>query len=176
MRALLAFVVTLFAAAAGVAWYVGAFDGGEKAVAADPATTTQTTTLAPQDVVKDRVARMKAMGKALGDVSKAAEAGTEASALSDNAKLILQTAIDIPGLFPAGTGPDDSGVTETRAKAEIWTKHDDFVADAKKLEDVANKIVAATQTNDSAALSSALGEVGGACKACHDSFRTKSLF
>jgi cytochrome c556 len=164
MRGLLAIVVTLFAAAAGIAWYVGAFDGEGKAVVAN------VTTASPQEVVNGRIDRMKAMGKALGEVAKAAEAG-DISATSANADIIKKTAVDIPSLFPAGTGPTDEGVTKTRAMAEIWSKPEDFSAEAKKLEAVADKIAAASAANDLAAMNAALAEAGPSCKGCHDSFR-----
>jgi cytochrome c556 len=164
MRGLLAIVVTLFAAAAGIAWYVGAFDGEEKAVIAN------VTTGSPQEQVNARIDRMKAMAKALSEVSKAAEAG-DVSATNENALVIVKTASDIPDLFPAGTGPTDEGVTKTRAKAEIWTKTEEFAAEAEKLEDVANKLVAASMANDLGGMKAGLAEVGPTCKGCHDAFR-----
>lgn len=163
MRGLLAVVVTAVVAA-GIAWYVGVFDGKDKTTLAN------VTSGSSQEAVNARVDRMKAMAKALSEVSKAAEAG-DISGTGENAQTILKTANDIPSLFPAGTGPGDPGVTKTRAKAEIWSKTDEFNADAKKLGDVATKIVAASGANDTAAMTAALGEVGPACKGCHDTFR-----
>jgi cytochrome c556 len=168
MRGLSRIEVTGVAAAAvvvaGIAWYLGSGSGEEKAVLAN------VTTGSPQEQVNARIDRMKAMGKALGEVGKAVEGG-DVSGTSENAQLILKTATEIPSLFPAGTGPGDEGVTKTRAKAEIWSKPDEFSAEAKKLEAVANKILAASTANDAAALGAAMGEVTPACKGCHDAFR-----
>jgi cytochrome c556 len=70
--------------------------------------------------------------------------------------------------FPAGTGPEVPG-TKTRAKAEIWTDRATFDAAVAKLQEEATKLAAAT---DAAAFKAQFGATGGACKNCHDKFRT----
>jgi cytochrome c556 len=68
--------------------------------------------------------------------------------------------------YPPGT---DKG--ETKAKPEIWTKNDEFKAAGKKAMEAVDKLVAATQGTDKAAIAGAFKDVGAACKACHEDFK-----
>ena len=76
----------------------------------------------------------------------------------------------VPGWFPAGTGPD---VGKTDALAEIWQKPDDFAAKAKDFQAAALAFNAAAQANDVSAIRAAHGNLGKSCKACHDLYRAK---
>ena len=76
----------------------------------------------------------------------------------------------VPGWFPAGTGPD---VGKTDALAEIWQKPDDFAAKAKDFRAAAAAFNAAAQGNDVVAIRAAHGNLGKSCKACHDLYRAK---
>ena len=74
----------------------------------------------------------------------------------------------VKGWYPPGTGPD---VGKTRAKAEIWQKPADFRAKAVAFERAVSTFHSAARGNDLAAIRAAHGEVGKACKACHDPYR-----
>jgi cytochrome c556 len=113
---------------------------------------------------------MKAMAKALGSIAEAAKAD-DVSGQKDNAQIVLATATDIPSLFPAGTGPNDPGVTQTRALPDIWAKKDAFDAEAKRLGEVATALSAAVDAGDATATNAVLLNVGPTCKGCHDGFR-----
>jgi cytochrome c556 len=66
---------------------------------------------------------------------------------------------------------DGSDKGETRAKPEIWTQKDKFMAaETKSHEDVA-KLVAAGKTGNFDQIKAAVGAVGQSCKGCHDEFR-----
>ena len=71
--------------------------------------------------------------------------------------------------FPAGSGPEAG---KTRALAEIWSKPKEFEAAQKVFSDAAPKLLAAADANDVSALKTRFGEVGKACKNCHDTFRS----
>jgi cytochrome c556 len=71
--------------------------------------------------------------------------------------------------FPAGTGPEAG---KTRALAEIWTKPQEFEAAQKVFSEAAPKLLAAVNANDAGAVKTQFGEVGKACKNCHDTFRS----
>ncbi len=64
----------------------------------------------------------------------------------------------------------DKGQTE--AKAEVWSKSEDFKAEADKFQEAAAKLAAATQSGDEAAIKAQLGDTAKACKSCHKIFKT----
>ncbi|HEX6219343.1 MAG TPA: cytochrome c [Sphingomicrobium sp.] len=70
--------------------------------------------------------------------------------------------------FPPGTGPD---VGKTRAKAEIWQRPEDFAAKDKAFLEAAKAFKAAADSGDMNAIKAQAGELGKACKACHDPYR-----
>ncbi len=74
----------------------------------------------------------------------------------------------VKGWYPPGTGPDAG---KTRAKAEIWQKPQDFRAKAVAYEKSVQAFSAAARGNDLAAIRAAAGNLGKACKACHDPYR-----
>ena len=100
------------------------------------------------------------------DGSDPAKAALAAKTLDDNAAAIVSW-------FPEGTGPGGPGIEHTHAKPEIWTNWSDFQAKAKTFDDASGVLTAAVATNDPAQIKTALGGVGGACKACHEKYRTK---
>ncbi|HEX7558248.1 MAG TPA: cytochrome c, partial [Usitatibacter sp.] len=69
--------------------------------------------------------------------------------------------------FGEGTDKD------TKAKPEIWTNRADFDAKMDKMAGEAQKLPAAVRAGDMAAFKKQVGDVGSACKACHDEYRLK---
>ena len=59
----------------------------------------------------------------------------------------------------------------TDAKPEIWAEMDKFNAAAKKMQDEMAKLNAAAKSGSLDAIKVAAGDVGKACKACHDDYR-----
>jgi len=82
---------------------------------------------------------------------------------------VVDASIDQGRWFPKGTGPEAG---KTRALPEIWAKPDDFVAAQKMLSDRAPALLTAAKAKDVAAVQAAFKELGGACKNCHDTFRS----
>jgi cytochrome c556 len=110
----------------------------------------------------------------LGDAFKAVRDGSKAStpdfaAIEKNAEIINKASINQSQWFPHGTGPEAG---KTRALPEIWSKPEDFKAAMKMFEDRAPTLVAAAKTRNVDAITKAFREVGGACKNCHDNFRS----
>lgn len=68
-------------------------------------------------------------------------------------------------------GNDQSA--NTKAKPEIWKEFAKFKEGQTKLVGETGKLVAAAKGGDKAALQAAFGGVGGACKACHDTYRVQ---
>jgi len=78
---------------------------------------------------------------------------------------------DASGWFPEGTGPE---VGKTGAKPEIWLPQNkaDFAAKLSAFQRAAAAFDATTTRNDVAAMKARYADLGGACKACHDKYRT----
>lgn len=127
------------------------------ALAADPAAT-----------IKYRQSTMSALG---GHMSAAnailkGEAGQKAH-LAPHLDGIVATAKMARDLFPAGS---DKG--QTSALPAAWEKAADFQKATEALEAAVGKL-GATKATDTEGVKAAFGEVGKACKGCHDAFRMK---
>ncbi|HSD68551.1 MAG TPA: cytochrome c [Woeseiaceae bacterium] len=73
---------------------------------------------------------------------------------------------ELQQLFPAGSNVEDSD-----ALPVIWEKPEEFAAAIDKAVAATQKFVAAAESGDKEAISSAFREVGGSCRGCHDTFR-----
>jgi cytochrome c556 len=89
--------------------------------------------------------------------------------IRDAAKVVHEGSIDQGRWFPAGTGPEAG---KTRALPEIWARPKEFEAAQKVFSDAAPKLLAAANAGDVGAVKTNFGEVGKACKNCHDTFRS----
>ena len=110
---------------------------------------------------------MKGMGKELGPLvamvqGKSDYDGAKAKAAAD--KLAELANSDWQPLFPEGS---DAG---TRAKPEIWSDWDGFMADKEDLA-AATTELAASAGDGLDTLKAKFGPVGGACGACHKAYR-----
>ena len=76
------------------------------------------------------------------------------------------------GWFPAGTGPE---VGKTGAKPEIWQPQNakDFGAKLAAFQRAAQAMTAAAGSGDVNAIKARYADLGGACKACHDKYRSE---
>nr|WP_314467141.1 cytochrome c [uncultured Novosphingobium sp.] len=141
----------------------------------EPAATTTDASGAPvkvSDTIEAREANFKAIAKA----NKAAKEDLEDSApdfaaVSASATSIQTDAGKIVGLFPKGSGKDSG--EKTQALPTIWDKPAEFTAAADKLAAAAGKLKIAADAKDAAGAQMAMGEIGGACKGCHETFREK---
>jgi len=106
--------------------------------------------------------------KAVRDQSKAAS--PDFAALEKAAETVNKASINQGQWFAEGTGPESG---KTRALPEIWSKPADFEAAQKMLADRTPKLLAAAQAKDVPGVQAAFKDVGGACKNCHDTFRSK---
>ena len=84
-----------------------------------------------------------------------------------NADFVAMLCTVPKGYFGEGTDKD------TKAKPEIWTQRADFDAKMDKMVSEAQKLPAVVRAGDMAAFKKQVGDVGAACKACHDDFRAK---
>ena len=72
--------------------------------------------------------------------------------------------------FPRGSGPE---LGKTGAKPEIWQNPDDFVTKMRTFQAQARAFDAAAKGGDLALIRAKSGDLGQACKACHDKYRTE---
>jgi cytochrome c556 len=122
----------------------------------------------PEDAIKYRKAAFTVMAAHFGRVAAMANGRIpfDAKAAVDNAE-IATTMSKLPYAgFVDGTDKGD-----TKAKPEIWTERDKFNAAATKMQDEMVKLNAAAKTGDVAVIKAAAGDVGKACKGCHDTYR-----
>lgn len=168
--------LALGAAAALIA--VAACNRGEEAPApsaeeqANAAQNVAAGTANPQDIAAVMHARhehYEEMGKAMkgiGDQLKSSNA--DLSVVRRNAAIIAGYGPQILTWFPEGSGPEAG---RTRAKAEIWSDPETFRQRAQAFEAEAANFSRVAQTNDVPAIRAAQGNLGNACKNCHDRFR-----
>jgi hypothetical protein len=95
---------------------------------------------------------------------------SDLATVRSNAAKVAQLSQQASGWFPAGTGPD---VAKTGAKPEIWQTPDDFAAKLHNFQAAAQAFNATARGNDLAAINAKFGELGQACKACHDKYRAE---
>ena len=70
-------------------------------------------------------------------------------------------------------GPNTDKGGNTKAKPEVWEDPKKFTSAQDRLHTSIPKLVAAAETGDKAKVKEAAGEVGAACKNCHDDFRAR---
>ncbi|MFK7828367.1 MAG: cytochrome c [Congregibacter sp.] len=78
------------------------------------------------------------------------------------------TTIDVARAFGPGT---DKGTT--RAKPAIWDDTEDFLEKYQALQEAGTGLLAAAKTGDRKTIGGAIKDTGGACKACHDDYKSK---
>jgi cytochrome c556 len=122
-----------------------------------------------QDLQKARHHHYHELGDAFKTVRDLTRADTpDMAKIKAAAQVINEASLDQGHWFPAGTGPEAG---KTRALAEIWKRPEDFKAAQKVFSDAAPKLLAAANASDLNAVKSTYGELGKACKNCHDTFR-----
>ena len=91
-------------------------------------------------------------------------------AIQSGAATIAGLSVKANGWFPRGTGPE---LGKTGAKPEIWQKPTDFAVKLHNFQAAARAFNAAARSGDMAAIKARYADLGGTCKACHDSYRAE---
>ena len=71
--------------------------------------------------------------------------------------------------YPPGSNTD----APTRAKPEVWQNFDEFTKLMHNMEDKAAALASVAKEGNLEKSHAAVGELGDACKACHDKFRAE---
>ncbi len=123
-------------------------------------------------VIQARHGHFKEIGKAAKAMSEQLKSPTPAiAAIQAAVKQIDTLAPEVPSWFPAGSGPT-AGV-KTEAKAEIWSKPDEFKRDATAFADAAHKLDLIAAGGDLSAIRAQAQVMGQTCKTCHETFRQR---
>lgn len=127
-----------------------------------------------QDVsgaVKARKGQFNILALNLGVLGGMARGTVEYDAAAAQAaadSIVHVTKLDQTNMWPAGS--DQMSIDGSRALPVIWEKTDDVMAKWAALGEAATAMAAAAGTGKDA-LGPNLGAIGGACKACHDTYR-----
>ena len=122
----------------------------------------------PEDAVKYRQSALFVMAQHFGRIGAMANGRVpyDAKAAVDNAEVVA----DMAKLPWAGFGAGTDKISKA-AKPEIWTDADKFRTAITRMQDEMVKLNAAAKGGNIDAIKAASGEVGKACKGCHDDFR-----
>ena len=125
----------------------------------------------PHVAIPARQMGMKQVGRTFKGINDQLHASTpDAKALADGSAQLADLATKVPSWFPAGSGPD-SGV-KTGAKADIWANGADFKTKQAALIAATRALAnGAKHSSDPAVLTPLVRQVGGACKACHTTYK-----
>ena len=127
----------------------------------------------PDDEIRYRQSVMHVIGRAMGPMGAMAQgkAPFNAAVAQKNSALV-DSLLGLPwGSFGPGT---DKGAPN-KAGAKIWSDAAKFKQSAEAGQKAVANLAAAARTGDEAKFKAAFGDVGKACKACHDDFRTKEM-
>jgi cytochrome c556 len=122
----------------------------------------------PEDAIKYRKNALFVMATHFGRVAAMANGRIpfDAKVAADNAELAT-TMSRLP--FAGFVDGTDKG--DTKAEPKIWTERDKFNAAAAKMQEEMAKLNVTAKGGNIDALKAQAGEVGKACKACHDNYR-----
>ena len=122
-----------------------------------------------ENIIKYRQGVMKAIGGHMSATSLIVRGKVSyKDDLKDHVRALKVLTSDIPGLFP-----EDSDFGETRAKAEVWEKRDEFVKAAETSQQSVIDLLSAVESGKPDAITASFKQVGEGCKGCHKDFREK---
>ena len=144
------------------------------AVAALAIATTASAQMKPEDLIKYRQSGYTFMSWNMGKIKAQVVDGSvpyNKEQVAAAANLIAATANSGMGaLYPTGTHKG-KGWKETRVKADFFKEQEEVGKIAVNFVQQANKLQQVAASGDQAAIKVQFGEVGKACKACHDKYR-----
>lgn len=125
----------------------------------------------PEDAIKYRQSALTVMAAHFGRIGAMVngKVAFDAKAAAENAA-IVESMSKLPWAA-FGEGTDKGG--NTKALPEVWKEHAKFKEASEKLMAEATKLNAAAKVGTLDSLKGVFGNVGAACKGCHDSFKAK---
>ncbi len=120
-----------------------------------------------EDIIKYRNSVMKAYAGHTGAASRIVRGKVDyVEQLAMHATAMRDISLVIDDLFP-----EDSDFGETRAKAEVWSKPDEYKKAMEENQQAAEAFLKAV--NDGTANAETFKAVTDTCKGCHDKFRAE---
>jgi cytochrome c556 len=114
---------------------------------------------------------MESIGKATKTINRELQGGSpDLTLVRLSAGQIAKLSRQASHWFPRGTGPE---LGKTGAKPEIWKDPKDFVAKLATFQRSAQTFNATAAGSDVGAIKDRFGDMAGACKACHDKYRSE---
>ena len=125
----------------------------------------------PEAQIRYRQSVMNVMGRSFGALNAMAkgEAPYNKDAAARNAAIVEM----MSGLPAPAFGPGTDKGAPTKADMKIWSEGEKFKTAYEKMVGEVKKLPAAA--GDDVTLKAQVGEVGKACKGCHDDFRLKEF-
>lgn len=122
----------------------------------------------PEDAIKYRKSVMTVMASHFGRIAPVVRGDRPFNAAEvQNNAAIVETMSKLP--FEAYGPGTDRG--DSRAKAEVWSNADKFKASGETMQKAVAALSAAARAGSADQVKAAFGDVGKACKGCHDEFR-----
>jgi cytochrome c556 len=122
-------------------------------------------------IMHERHEGMETIGKTNKAIKRELDGGSpNITAVHAGAAQIAALSRKASGWFPAGTGPE---VGKTGAKPEIWKDPKDFAAKLHSFQAAAASFNQAAMSGEVNAIKAKFAELGQACKACHDKYRSE---
>ncbi len=127
----------------------------------------------PADQIATRVAGLRELGAAMKAVKDGiAPPEVQTILVQQAARQIVTAAGQMPGWFPADSGPAPG--LKTGAKAEIWAQPEKFAAARDAFVAEASHFQAIAKAGDAVAIRAEVPKLGATCGGCHDTFREKA--
>ena len=105
----------------------------------------------------------------LASIKGAIDAGQPLASQRFSTRSLARWAHAVPGMFPAGSGPE-AGV-QSNARAEIWSDRAGFEARAADYAAAADRLAELAAGDDAAAFAAQWAVVRASCQACHDGYK-----
>jgi cytochrome c556 len=148
-------------------------------IVAAGATTLALAQMKPEDAIRARQSIMRVMLLNVGPLAGMAQGKIpfDKDVFTANAlRLESIWAMNPAQYFLSGTDkpvPGSMIAGFTHAKPDIWSEPERFKEAQAKAHDAIAKLAQAARSGDEGAMKAAVGDVGNACKGCHDHFRSK---
>ena len=128
-----------------------------------------TIALAQDDVIKQRQENRKQTAATMRAIKGVIDAKGDVKTIVPQAAKLKELELAFVKLFPAGSDKGD-----TKALPTVWSDMAGFQAASKNVDGAYDKLAVAAGSGDLAAVTTALGDTGKACGACHEKFRVKA--
>lgn len=125
----------------------------------------------PEDEIRYRQSVMNVIGRAFGPMVNMAQNKTPYN--KDVVAKNTQVIETLSGLPWNSFGPGTEKGAPTKADMKVWSDASKFKNGADKMQQEVTKLGQTVKGGDEKAILAQVGEVGKACKGCHDDFRLK---